>query len=700
MFRFDPLRWIYRVYSLLNRCGRWLMSPFSLVQNFFFYLPRLFRRHIRLGNIGDWGLVRATRHKFYWLASRPKKLANSTMARRAGKTSPIRLLRRIIGLLFQASFVEPIKWLVQIAGVVTTWGRSRSWLAILFLSMPGYLMLGALYLDWRGGRISKASLSARYVQWGEAELGNIEQAFQSSGRLMSRFSETGQSEPSYSRDHRTGFSRVQMSSDGVSTYGDLLFRRVHVLSPSDQSSFVIGLKLLEKGAVSQAQSVFNKIAPDDQVRDYRAHAVMATILLERIAATADESLFPAFQHHVAAGARWGYIPAEVLAASAEIHWYNGRRNQAFELLNVAAENRSEFFLLYYERALEAEMKPLAEAIRDRAITRLSRQLRQNPRDNSIRSNLAAFEFTLEDGVKRAEELLQEGERINPSPMLSRALSEVYLKQFKLLSEENLANSEAIELVDKAMQADPSNPNLADLIGSLMQNEIKAKSQSQLVSALNDELVAGKATTGSHALLAEYYLQNNQKREAIVHLEQVYRIAPAAARFSNSLAHEYAAADRLDEAFYVANRALTIISKKGLLSERYVDELLDTLGKIYHQQQNWAEAIPVYELCIKLNPERSATRLRLARIYRKVGKEDAADKQEYLASESAQMADRRKTLVQKLATPGMILHQNTEEQAGGDGQTEPEMEQRPVGQKNVNVTIDDAHSDLNSSESSL
>jgi len=587
----------------------------------------------------------------------------------------MRAIRRLFGLFFQASFLEPIKWLIQLAGLYYAWMKSRRWAVILLYGFPILLLFGLMVLDWRGGRIDRKQLSQWYLDLGELELGAIEESFDYSGISRSIADVPSSTDQNYSRDQRTGFSNVQRENSGVSGYGEMLFRRVHLLSPSEQSYFVIGLKMLEGGAHVQAQKVLSRIAPDDRVRDYRAHGVMAAILLDKIARTADESLFPAFQHHASAGARWRYIPPEVLAASSEICWREGNRNQAFELLDFAAENRPEFFLLYYERAVEAGLIPMAESIRDRAISRFQRLLTQNPQDVYVRSQLAAMECTSEDGLARAEKLLRDGEQLSPGPVLSRALSEVYLRALRVLPKERMDNTQTLTLIDRAMAADPGNPNIADSIADLMQRGSQGESQSQLVSALNQELASGNATTGTHAMLSEYYLSKNALAQAAIHLEQVYRIAPTAAKYSNDLAHLYASEGRLKDALIVANRALSIISQRQLLTERYVDDLMDTLGKIYQEQQNWAEAIPVYELCLTLNSERPETRRQLAQVYRKSGKQELAEQQEKLAVTSEQMANRRKTLVQMLSSPEALL--DLVKEIGNSGSEAVGTDSRPV-----------------------
>lgn len=657
MFRPDPLRYLYRFYSLVNRISRFLISPFGLVTSFIFYVRKIFLKNFRVENVGDWGPIRRTRHSFYWLASRPKKWFKSSLFRSAAKTYPVRAVRRVISLGFKTSFLEPFKWFVQLAGFAYSWVSSRKWAAITLSSIPAILIVFLLVLDFRATRIDKSELSKLYLELAEEELGTIEESFDFTEVIRNRLGESTENQRDYSRDPRTGFSRMQSSEGGVTGYGDLLFRRVQLLSPGEHSCLVVGLKLLETGADVEAQKMLSRVAPDDRVKDFRAHGVMATILLERIAATADESLFPVFQHHAAAGSRWRFIPPEVLAASAELHWLADEHDQAFELLNIAAEIRPEFFLLYHERAIEAGLLPLAESIRERAIARYERLLKQNPTDDALRANLSAIYCATQDGVLLAEKLLKEASVSKPSQVLSRALSEVYLKQLKLLiGSYSLQEPEIMRLVDVALAADASNPNLADFVAGLMRRQINSTGQSQLVSVLNNELAKGVATTGTHAMLSEYYLQNDQPMQAVLHLEQVYRIAPTAAKFCNNLAHEYARANRLQDALDVANRSLSALSDRNLLAERYVDDLLDTLGKIYHKQQNWPEAIPVYELCLKISPERAETRLRLARVYRKDGRDKEAVEQELLAKKSETMASRRKTLVQKLASPEMLMNQ--------------------------------------------
>jgi tetratricopeptide (TPR) repeat protein len=192
-------------------------------------------------------------------------------------------------------------------------------------------------------------------------------------------------------------------------------------------------------------------------------------------------------------------------------------------------------------------------------------------------------------------------------------------------------------------------SIKDLLKRESKNKTPGESTRQLVSFLNQELVTGKATTGTHAMLAEHYLGEKSFTQAIVHLEQVFRIAPTAAKYSNDLAELYISAGRLDDALNVANRSLSILSKRELLAEKHVDDLLENLGYIYQKLQNWEEAVPALELCLSFSPERPQARYRLAEAYRKTGKQELAEEQEKLAAATELTANRRKTLIQKLSS---------------------------------------------------
>jgi tetratricopeptide (TPR) repeat protein len=78
---------------------------------------------------------------------------------------------------------------------------------------------------------------------------------------------------------------------------------------------------------------------------------------------------------------------------------------------------------------------------------------------------------------------------------------------------------------------------------------------------------------------------------------------------------------------VATETLSLINLNGAHRNRFVDELLDTLGMIYQAQGKTSDAIASYESCLKLNPRRIQTREHLIVLYRRIGNEGVANAHE-------------------------------------------------------------------------
>jgi tetratricopeptide (TPR) repeat protein len=125
------------------------------------------------------------------------------------------------------------------------------------------------------------------------------------------------------------------------------------------------------------------------------------------------------------------------------------------------------------------------------------------------------------------------------------------------------------------------------------------------------------------MLAIYHLSQKRHKEAISHLEQIYQVAPTAIKFADHLAYTYAAEGRLDDALKVAKQCRQLIEDRKMLHEKFVDDLLDTQGRIHQKLGQLDEAIDCYELAININPTRQDTRSRLAKLYRHQGNDEKA-----------------------------------------------------------------------------
>lgn len=531
---------------------------------------------------------------------------------------------------------NPTKILVGVAGFLNDWVYSREWGKIFWAGIPSVLLLGLATAVFIGGRLDRPKLAQMYVNLGAEEqerwetslaqlpnkesVDQVENESQNSTTADGAVSDTP-AEGLEKNQSDASEKKVQADAKELSPYAQMLFRRAHLIEPSLRTQYVIGATMWQRGAIANAKDTLEKIAPNDKPGFPPAHNVLAKIAKDEFARTHDSNLVPMFLHHAEYAMEYERVFPDVMLEFINLLWHQRRFETSLKFLQKAAEYNKDFNLLLVDRARQANQMVLFADARKKGIAYYREQLQDKPRSEPFKLNLAQLLVMESSGEAEAEQILQEALQHHSSKPLLRALSNVYRIRFSRQLEANKGKNLDMTLLEKALQVDPSNPEVAQTVATLIQSGIKASES--LEAELNRVLASGRATVSTHSLLAELHLVNGQYAKSINHLEQVYRQAPASVKYANNLAYLYAKEGRLDDAAKVASDTLALIQKNHAEREPYVDELMDTLGMIFEAQKNISEAIAAYEGSLRLNPLRVETRVKLIRIYRKNGDEGIA-----------------------------------------------------------------------------
>lgn len=539
------------------------------------------------------------------------------------KSDTIKSFSSRLQLVYQAVFVEPFRWIVGMLGMSFEWVRTRNWLRLSLASIPAVALSSLIFIVWFAGRLNEdGALADWYRELGDKEIESWEANLGRSTGLEAAM----QSEGSVNSVAASGGGEASK----ISSYAELLFKRIQLLAPNHDSQIVIAATMMQRGAISSGQDRLKRLAPEDRPNNPKAHAMMAMSYLIQFMKSRDSNLLPAFEHHAESALRWRGTPKEVLTMAGDLHWQRGNQQKAFEMYQRAAAIAPEMNVALFQRALAAGQPRLAELARERGIEHLQLVLRREPGRVDAISQLAMLVSTSEEGALQAEELITKAQALRPSPGLTRALSEVYRMRFINAARTNPNAIAGFVFLDKAMVVDPSNPLVAEFIELMVKQA--SKNSDELGTALSDMLVSGRATTGTHAMLAEYHMLKNNDAQALVHLEQVFQVAPSAVKYANHLSTIYAEQRNSDQALAVALQSRDVLDKSERLSEKYVDDLLETIGKIYHQKKQYSEATEAYLKCLSIAPNRAGTRRLLAKLYRQTGDDASADNQEQLAKQ--------------------------------------------------------------------
>lgn len=526
--------------------------------------------------------------------------------------------------------LDPTKWLIAIAGFINDWIFSREWSKIFLYSIPVFLFLAMVAAVFVGSRLDRTKLRNHYIDLGTAELtrwqeqlGKPIQATKSSSDQSLSDEESKENDKALENATSVADSEAddETSKMKLSSYAEMLFRRAHLLEPNMETQFVIGATLWQRGVIPSARQTLQKIAPVDSKGFPAAHAILAKICRDEFVKNREQKLFEEFQHHALHAVDWPHTFPEVLIEEANLLWQQRKFGETLEYLQKAVKHHPELYSLLVERSIAADQKVLAQAARKDGIAHFQAELEKNPKSEQIRAQLAFLQVLEPEGDAEAEALLKEGLKIQPSKIFSRALSDVYRIRFARMFEKSKGQNVDLSLLERALQVDPNNPEVAQTVAAMMSNGIKANEQ--LGAELNRVLASGQATMATHALLSEYHLQNGRLNEAKSHLEQVFRASPMSVKYANNLAYLYAREKRYAEAEKVASQTLALLQANKAMREPFIDELLDTLGMIYQAQDKSSDAISAYEASLKINPKRIETRTRLVAMYRKIGNDGVA-----------------------------------------------------------------------------
>ncbi len=292
---------------------------------------------------------------------------------------------------------------------------------------------------------------------------------------------------------------------------------------------------------------------------------------------------------------------------------------------MACKTYPDLYVNVAKLADESKNPQLAALARQQEITRWSELLAANPMNQVARIHLVQLLQTDAEGFKESEQLLKEGINLRPTPLLKRALSDVYRRQFV----RDLAGSEDtvgnLVMLNKAIQVDPTNPLVALQISDLVKKSVRPIED--LSSDLHKVLASGAANVAVHALLAEIELTRNNPNAAKMHLKQVFHAAPTAAKYADQLMQLYLADGKFNEAIQAGQRALSQLRQDKLLKARFVDGLQHTMGLAYLRAERHAEAVTAFEGALAANPNRLDTRQVLAESFRRVGNDTEAAKHE-------------------------------------------------------------------------
>ena len=492
------------------------------------------------------------------------------------------------------------------------WKFSRSWVRFWF-HLPSVVLLITVYLVFAFSILGRSDSRIQSL--------SVKSEKNCATKLMEEIY-AEKSEEEFSKVAGLSYIDVTESktvpiSDVTKRYVELLSKRILSIQPNNQTAhYRLGLiySLTEQNEAARSEML--ELANGKYGECIQASAWMAKDLLKRQVAGVEVST-PELATYLEKASKWKNVDFRLVTYFARILEAAGDAPKAISLTKQAAVNRPELNLdlarLYYRQGYQAESRSVATSVEDLFMKKL------NSVSEKESDRLAVAEARRMTGrLEQAAEVLEEG-LLNKSsvPATRRELSEIY----RLIYLKTVFKTEAgpyqadLAQLEKVADIDPSNPNVSGDIAKLLL--LKIKPTKKLVDVLKKQIEAGITNASAHILLAENFLQFGNTKEAIKNWESALAKDPNQPGALNNLALVLA-----KESESNIDRSLGLLTKALALSPNN-PEILDSLGDVLLMAKRPKDAFNKFELSIRFDPQRLATRKKLFDAYQLNGMDDMA-----------------------------------------------------------------------------
>ena len=380
-------------------------------------------------------------------------------------------------------------------------------------------------------------------------------------------------------------------------------------------AFQWAIILARTGESDRATAMIDQLAPDDQPGYADAHRLKAILLAEQIGQAKDPKILGKLRWHLENTRDESPAIGKVWAAYyMAVEQYD---KAIVELKKSAVVDPTSYLVIadYYQRQGR-------KAERENALRQAEKVYRdgldKDRLEHRTRIALASVLAKLED-YDEAEALLQQGMRIQPDPLIKRALSDFYLMQFDLEQESNAENVERqIEYLVRAIDLDPNFPPVYErLMSTYMDPAVPEEKLNEIRQKLQDIVGGDRPTPMVHFTLSNVLWQEGKKEEARFHIEQAFQMDNRIVVVLNNLAWMVAHEENPD-----LDRALELI-ENAIRQAPGEARFRSTYGTVLMKLERYKEAARELELSLSGVTDKKAVHRKLAFVYEEMGLEDVA-----------------------------------------------------------------------------
>lgn len=404
---------------------------------------------------------------------------------------------------------------------------------------------------------------------------------------------------------------------------EICLRKLKRLAPKDDRT-VYGLAKIaqHKGDLSGASRLMERIAPIDRIGYGPAHFWTAQRISQRHEGLTNEQI-RSLVHHLEStlASEPDHTDARIMLARVEL----ARRNfeRALGHLVAIVDARPAVRLTIAKIHLHQGATSRGQAEAERAAKYFREQVEQDK--NNIAARLSWAESVwLQGEFSVAVSILRAGLVNSDDRRLKMAMADLYVNQCGRVWDWPQTDLGArLELLQRALYYRPNHPQALNRLATFVDQSGEVAEEARQM--LKDVLAEGKATSTVHLILGTNRAAADDLDQAMVHLEQAYRLNPQMPVVLNNLAWVLAnsAEPQLDRALELTNSALRLAPAQP--------EIRETRGQILVRMQRWQEALVDLELALRGFPKRSQLHATLALVYKKLGDTELAEKHKQRAA---------------------------------------------------------------------
>jgi len=416
-------------------------------------------------------------------------------------------------------------------------------------------------------------------------------------------------------DKATKFRKLATTSFQEEDFNKALicYQRLAILKqerPEDQHGMAITLAKLNQP--DQAQAILETLAPPDKQGHGPSHFEVARSILGKPEIKKEDA--DQAEKHLLRAIQADEKNSQARALLGQLYLATNRPREALEHLPKALdrpEARMPCLQMYLRMGKQAEAKRIAEIMLGDA-----RFFAKNNLDNHQARFIWADLAILLEQYDEALAILRDGLAIQDRPEYRRLLATLFLNQSEGLAKQpGNTSAKRIELLQKALEQDPSNPVLLNRLGELSKGKgAEAEKTREMLLQLAS---SNKASATVHFLLGTDAFERGKPTEAKFHWDRALEMSPQMVLAMNNLAWLLSTEKppQMDRALALIDSALKLDPKNP--------RLLGTRGNIYRKMGKYKEALNDLQASLQVYDNSPDQHEALADVYQKLGADDMA-----------------------------------------------------------------------------